>query len=118
MADECSICRPATDTEKAEAQRKFFAAVQRVGSQVEARMRDELSRASFADGVAGMEEIPMFVLSFPDDSSLSGFHSAFTVEYLLKAPEEEIAASLAEDIARQMRERNAALPWWKRLFQR
>ncbi|MDI1320488.1 MAG: hypothetical protein PSW75_09910 [bacterium] len=118
MADECSICRPATDAEKAEAQKKFFAAVQRVGAHVDVMMRNDLSRSSFADSVAGMEQIPMFVLSFPNDSALSGFHFAFTVEYLLKASEEEIAAGLAEDIERQVSERTAELPWWKRIFRR
>jgi hypothetical protein len=118
MADECANCRPASDAEKADAQRKFFAAVQRVGSQVDAAIRDDLARASFADGVVGMEQIPMFVLSFPSDSSLSGFHFAITVDHLLKASEEEIAAGLIEDIERQIGERAAALPWWKRIFRR
>lgn len=118
MSDECTNCRPATESEKAEAQKKFFAAVQRVSSRVDVTMRDDLARASFADGVVGMEQIPMYVLSFPKDSSLSGFHFAFTVDHLLKASEDEVAAGLIEDIQRQIDERPAALPWWKRIFRR
>ena len=77
-----------------------------------------MEHATFADSVAGMEETPMFVVSFPQASSLSGFHFAFTVEYLVQAPEEEIAAGLAEDMTRQLEERKAELPWWKRIFRR
>jgi hypothetical protein len=118
MADECSNCRPATDVEKAEAQKKFFAAVHRVESGLDAVLRSEMARASFADGVVGMEQIPMFVVSFPKDSPLSGFHFAFTVDHLLHAPEEEVAAGLSEDIKRQLDERKMELPWWKRIFRR
>jgi len=116
MADECSNCRPATDSEKAEAKKKFFAAVHRIESGFDDVLKTEMERASFADSVAGLESIPMFVVSFPQGSSLSGFHFAFTIEYLVQASEEEIAAGLAEDMTRQLEERKAELPWWKRMF--
>jgi len=106
------------ETEKAKAKTKFFAAVRRVGSSIDDALKNELSRASFADSVVDLEEMPIFVVSFPQNSSLSGFHFAFTVDHLLHASEEELAAELSEYMKRQLDERKAELPWWKRVFRR
>ena len=116
MADECDTCSFETALKRAEAKERFLASIQRIKSRIDPRVRDALVRVRYADGVAGLEEIPMLIISFPAGSILQGFHFGITIKHLLNSSNEEIDSGLIEDIELQLPDPPQQLSWWRRIF--